>query len=62
MPLYSYKCTHGHLFDQRVKMDRSDEPKECDFPMHEGTPCGQQLVRAISAPSRLFPGADSWRK
>ena len=62
MPLYTYKCAHGHLFDQRVRIDLSDAPQSCDFPMPEGAECGQQVSRMISAPTRLFPGADSWRK
>jgi len=62
MPLYSYRCAHGHLFDVRVRVDQSDAPKVCDFPMHEGTACQAELQRIITAPARSFPGADSWRR
>lgn len=62
MPLYSYRCHNGHEFDQQVKLDLSDAPKTCDFPAHEGGPCGQEVTRTLTAPSRSFPGADSWRR
>ena len=62
MPLYSYRCESGHVFDQQVKLDLSDAPKACDFPMVEGAPCAQPIERTLTAPSRSFPGADSWRR
>jgi hypothetical protein len=62
MPLYSYRCPQGHLFDQQVKLDLSNAPTACDFPMPEGVPCAQPVERTLTAPSRSFPGADSWRR
>lgn len=62
MPTYSFRCCSGHEFDERVKLDLSDAPKSCEFPMPEGSPCGQPVERTLTAPSGSFPGADSWRK
>jgi predicted nucleic acid-binding Zn ribbon protein len=61
MPLYSYRCERGHHFDCTVKLDLSDAPEKCDFPMPEGE-CGEPVLRTITMPSRSFPGADSWRQ
>lgn len=62
MPLYNYVCERGHKFEALVKMNLSDEPERCTA--HEGQPvaCNARVVRTISAPAKLFPGADSWRK
>ena len=62
MPLYSYRCENGHLFDMQVKLDLSNAPKICEFPLAEGVPCERDVERTITMPSRAFPGADSWRK
>jgi len=62
MPLYSYRCESGHHFDQQVKLDLSNAPKACEFPVHEGETCAQPVERTLTAPSRSFPGADSWRR
>lgn len=62
MALYAWKCPQGHCFEQHAKMDLSDAPKVCEFPMPEGEPCGQPVERTLTAPSRSFPGADSWRR
>jgi hypothetical protein len=61
-PLYSFRCRSGHEFDECVKLDLSDAPKVCDFPMPEGGPCDQPVERTLTAPARSFPGADSWRR
>jgi putative FmdB family regulatory protein len=61
MPLYQYTCKSGHTFEALVKMNLSDEPSRCQVP--EGThPCNAPVERLVSAPAKLFPGADSWRK
>ena len=62
MPLYEYRCPHGHQFEQQVRLDLSNAPKACGFPMPEGAPCAQPVERVITAPARSFPGADSWRR
>ena len=65
MPLYQYECKSGHRFEALVRMDLSNEPARCpmlgpgDEPKH---PCGSVVTRQLTAPSKLFPGADSWRK
>lgn len=76
MPMYTYRCDAGHTFEQRGKMDGSDAPKACTHaswarhePM-EGTVngvtfkevCIAPVQKVLSAPARVFPGADSWRR
>jgi putative FmdB family regulatory protein len=63
MPLYQYTCKSGHTFEALVKMNLSDEPSRC--PVRESDPaqpCNASVVRILSTPAKLFPGADSWRK
>lgn len=63
MPLYNYICKSGHQFEALVKLNREDEPVRC--PVHDGEPtqlCNAGVERQVSAPAKLFPGADSWRK
>ena len=64
MPLYTYRCLDGHVFDQQTKLDGSDAPtacRECIDPESMNCRCGKPVGRILSAPSRHFPGADSWR-
>jgi hypothetical protein len=63
MPLYTYVCKSGHRFEALVKMNLSDEPSRCPVRDHDpALPCNASVERIISAPAKLFPGADSWRK
>lgn len=65
MPLYQYECKSGHRFEALVKMDLSDEPARCQVMTDPAEPkslCGSSVERQLTAPAKLFPGADSWRK
>jgi putative FmdB family regulatory protein len=62
MPLYNYECNQGHKFESLVRMDLSDEPRYCPISETPAKPCHAPVVRLLSAPAKLFPGADSWRK
>jgi len=64
MPLYTYRCEEGHTFDQQTRLDGSDAPtacRECVDPESINCRCGKPVQKVISAPARVFPGADSWR-
>ena len=65
MPLYSYKCKAGHEFDMHVRLDLSNEPTRCTEQSDHTEPkseCWAAVERILTAPSRSFPGADSWRR
>ena len=65
MPLYQYECKSGHRFEALVRMDLSNEPARCEVlvnPQEPKSACGSTVVRQLTAPSKLFPGADSWRR
>lgn len=69
MPMYEYRCAAGHTFEVRGKIDGSDAPTACTVPVGvqdlnglDPTPCNQPVEKQLSAPSRHFPGADSWQK
>lgn len=65
MPTYTYRCTDGHEFDARVRMDQSDAPDRCRTcvnPEALDCRCGKPVYKVLSAPARVFPGADSWRR
>lgn len=64
MPLYTYRCPDGHTFDQHGKLDGSDAPTDCRVcvdPESVNCRCGKSVSKIVSAPARIFPGADSWR-
>jgi hypothetical protein len=64
MPLYTYRCPDGHTFDWQTKLDMSDAPtecRECVDPESVNCRCGKPVSKVLSAPARVFPGADSWR-
>lgn len=65
MPTYVYKCREGHVFEQRCKIDGSDEPTSCPTCIDgESINCRcEAAVQKILVPTAsVFPGADSWRK
>jgi len=65
MPLYEYQCKDGHRFEQYGRIDLSDAPTRCPVrtdPNEPKSECFATVEKILSAPSRAFPGADSWRK
>ena len=65
MPMYAYKCADGHTFERQGKMDGSDAPTRCPFPIDPESVncrCDATVQRIIAMPARSFPGADSWRR
>ena len=61
MPIREFKCTKGHTFEQLVKMDGSDEPKQCQHVIADDE-CKAPVERIMSVNAKSFPGADSWRR
>ena len=49
MPIYEYKCDHGHIFDVIQKMT--------DEPLRECQECGAPAARVLSAPAIHFKGS-----
>lgn len=47
MPLYEFRCTHDHLFEQLV---------DCDDPNPRCPECGCQSERLFSTPALRFKG------
>lgn len=72
MPLFDYRCPKGHVTEAMVKMDRSNEPTNCQHFVKTDSDttdlqgefdfCGGPLQRLLSVPAGTFPGASSWRK
>jgi hypothetical protein len=66
MPLYAFRCADEahHEFERHCKMDGSDLPTRCPIFLDRDDPsrrCDAAVTKVFSAPSRHFPGADSWR-
>jgi len=64
MPLYAYRCANGHEFEQHGKIDGSDAPTKCLTVIDVESincRCDAAVTKILAAPSRHFPGADSWR-
>lgn len=64
MPLYTYRCADGHVFDQQTRLDMSDAPTRCRVcvdPEAINCRCEATVEKIIAAPASVFPGADSWR-
>lgn len=64
MPLYAYRCADGHTFEVSHRMDGFDAPSRCPVcvdPEHFNCRCEATVEKIITAPARVFPGADSWR-
>jgi len=65
MPLYAYRCPDGHEFEHKGKIDFSDAPEECLYPVDPESVncrCGKTVTRIISLTAHSFPGAGSWRQ